>query len=205
MKHLTQALLKKVKESISLRNTHTEEYTDSFRQAETFITATIKGQLEFIPMQLLFIRNNKYQILMEIKAVFGTGIEHAQLDDMLIKFYNDHNLKRDIESISDSVTYHVKPLTSAQTFDSGPLDWDKIESLSAYAGEAYRASDEQLKLIGHDFGDFIMQPTNQWAEGIVIDDLIMERERYWQVAGHYKAFTWAKIKHNKHTDKHVFF
>ena len=205
MKHLTQALLKKVKESISLRHTHTEEYTDSFRQAETFITATINGQLEFIPLQLLFIHNNKYQILMEIKAVFGNGIEHAQLDDMLIKFYNDHNLKRDIESISDSVTYHVKPLTSAQTVYSGPLDWDKIEGLSAYAGDAYKASDEQLKAIGHDFGNFIMQPTNQWGEGIVIDDFIMERERYWQVAGHYKAFTWAKIKHNKHADKHVFF
>ena len=62
MKNLTQALLKKVKESISLRTSHSEEYTESFRQAETFITATINGQLEFIPLQLLFIQNNKYQI-----------------------------------------------------------------------------------------------------------------------------------------------
>ena len=205
MKNLTQALLKKVKGSISLRDTHSEEYIESFRQAETFITATINGQLEFIPLQLLFIQNNKYQILMEIEAVFGSGIEHAQLDDLLIKFYNDHSLKRDIESISDSVKYHVKPQASPQEKSSGPLNWDKIESLSGYGGQAYKASDEQLKAVGHDFADFIMHPTNQWGEEILNDGYIMERERYWQVAGHFKSFTWAKIKNRNHTDKHVFF
>ena len=205
MKNLTQTLLKKVKVSIALRNTHSEEYIESFRQAETFITATINGQLEFIPLQLLFVKNNKYQILMEIEAVFGAGIEHAQLDDMLIKFYNDNSLKRDIESISDSVKYHVKPQSSGQEKTSGPLNWDKIEGLSAYGGQAYKASDDQLKAVGQDFADFIMHPTNQWGEEILHDGYIMERERYWQVAGHYKSFTWAKIKHSKHTDKHVFF
>ena len=109
MKEITNSLLKKVKASISIRDSNYDAYVESFRQAETFITATIKGQLEFIPLQLLFLNNNKYQIMMEVKAVFGNGTEHRQLDDLLIKFYNDHNLKRDIDSISDSVKYHIKP------------------------------------------------------------------------------------------------
>jgi len=205
MKELTQSLLKKVKESILLRDSHSEDYIETFRQAEIFITATINGQLEFIPLKLLFINNNKYQILLEIEAVFGEGIEHAQLDDLLIKFYNDHNLKRDIESISDSVKYHVKPIASPKSKPSGILDWNKIAQLGQYAGEAYKASDPHLKEVGKDFATYIMHPTNHWGEEVLMDDYVMERERYWQVAGHYKSFTWAKIKHNKYAKEQVFF
>ena len=205
MKDLTQSLLKKVKESVSLRNSHSEDYIAAFRQAERFITATINGQLEFVPLQLLFIYNNKYQILMEIEAVFGVGIEHAQLDDLLIKFYNDHDLKRDIDSIANSVKYHIKPKTGWQDGDTGPIHWDKIEELSKYSGQPYKASDENLKKVGQEFATYLMYPTNEWGEAIVPKNYVLERERYWQVAGHFKSFTWAKIKHKNHADKQLFF
>ncbi len=205
MKELTQLLLKKVKESVALRDTHPQEYVASFKQAEVFITATINGQLEFVPLQLLFINHNKYQITMEVKAVFGEGIEHSQLDDLLIKFYNDHNLKRDIDSISDSVRYHVKPQTGRKTYSPGIIDWQQIERLAKYAGNPYKATDEKLKAVGQDFANFLMHPTNAWGEAILPDGYVLERERYWQVAGHFKSFTWAKIKHQKHADKQLFF
>lgn len=205
MQELTQSLLKKVKSSVSLRETQPTVYTDAFKQAETFITATINGQLEFVPLQLLFENHNKYQILMEIKAVFGNGVEHAQLDDMLIKFYNDHDLKRDIDSISDSVKYHIKPQKESEAGSGGHFDWDHISRLGEYAGSAYKATDESLKAIGNDFAQFIMHPTNQWGEDVLPDGYAIERERYWQVAGYFKSFTWAKLKLTKHTDKQVFF
>ena len=205
MKEITNSLLNKVKASISVRETNSEAYIESFRQAETFITATIKGQLEFVPLQLLFINNNKYQIIMEVKAVFGNGVEHSQLDDLLIKFYNDHHLKRDIDSISDSVKYHLKPQGSVSISSSGLFDWAQIESLAAYAGQSYKASDKKLKDIGQSFAEQIMHPTNIWGESVLPDGFVMERERYWQVAGKYKSFTWAKIKHEKYTDEQVFF
>ena len=98
MKEITNSLLNKVKASINVRESNHNGYVESFRQAETFITATINGKLEFVPLPLLYLNNNKYQIHMEVKAVFGDGVEHSQLDDLLIKFYNDHNLKRDIDN-----------------------------------------------------------------------------------------------------------
>jgi hypothetical protein len=204
MKELTKSLLEKVKESINLRTSNPDVYIESYRQAETFITATINGQLEFIPFQLLYINHNKYQILMEIRAVFGHGIEHAQLDDLLIKFYNDHNLKRDLDSISDSVKYLIKPREKTPKAEPGLFDWASIESLSKYAGQNYKAGDEKLKDIGHQFADKIMHPTNSWGEAVVPDGYQLERERYWQVAGKFKSFTWAKIKHQKHIEKQIF-
>ena len=205
MKEITDSLLNKVKASISVRETNSEAYIESFRQAETFITATIKGQLEFVPLQLLFINNNKYQILMEVKAVFGNGVEHSQLDDLLIKFYNDHHLKRDIDSITDSVKYHLKPQANVAISPGGLFDWSQIESLAPYAGQSYKASDTILKDIGQNFAEQIMHPTNIWGESVLPEGFVMERERYWQVAGNYKSFTWAKIKHKKYTDEQVFF
>ena len=205
MKELTNQLLKKVKTSIQIRETDPDAYLEAFRQAETFITATINGQLEFIPLELLFIQHNKYQILLEVGAVFGEGVEHAQLDDLLIKFYNDHDLKRDIDSITDSVRYHVKPTAPAATQTKGLIDWTKLSELAQYAGIPYRASDSALKSVGQDFAEFIMHPTNDWAEQIVPENYVLEKERYWQVAGNFKSFTWAKIKHQEHQEKQVFF
>ena len=205
MKEITNSLLKKVKASISIRESNSDAYIESFRQAETFITATIKGQLEFVPIQLLFFNNNKYQILMEVKAVFGNGVEHSQLDDLLIKFYNDHHLKRDIDSISDSVKYHIKPQEKIAISAAGLFDWSQIESLAPYAGQSYKASDKNLKDIGQSFAEQIMHPTNIWGESVLPEGFVMERERYWQVAGKYKSFTWAKIKHKKFIDEQVFF
>jgi len=205
MKEITNSLLKKVKASISVRDSNYDAYIESFRQAETFITATIKGKLEFVPLQLLFLNNNKYQILMEVKAVFGNGTEHSQLDDLLIKFYNDHNLKRDIDSISDSVKYHVKPQEHVLASGSGLFDWSQIERLGSYAGQSYKANDPTLKEVGQSFAEQIMHPTNIWGESVLPDGYMMERERYWQVAGKYKSFTWTKLKHKKYVDEQIFF
>ncbi len=205
MKTLTDNLLRKVKKSIGLRDTHPEDYIEAFRQADTFITATINGQLEFVPLELLFLNHNKFQILMEVKAVFGEGVEHPQLDDLLIKFYNDHNLKRDIERISASVKYHIKPRQQSEPANMGIIDWQQLNRLAAYAGQPYKASDPTLKAIGEDFANFIMHPTNAWGELVLPDGYVLEKERYWQVAGYYKSFTWAKIKHQQYADKQLFF
>lgn len=205
MKEITSSLLNKVKASISVRETNSDAYIESFRQAETFITATIKGQLEFVPLQLLFLNNNKYQIMMEVKAVFGNGVEHSQLDDLLIKFYNDHYLKRDIDSISDTVKYHLKPQENVTISAGGLFDWSQVESLAPYAGQSYKASDKKLIDIGQSFAEQIMHPTNIWGESVLPEGFEMERERYWQVAGKYKSFTWAKIKHKKYVDEQIFF
>jgi hypothetical protein len=205
MNEITNSLLNKVKSSISARESNHDAYVESFRQAEIFITATINGQLEFVPLQLLFLNNNKYQIQMEVKAVFGNGTEHSQLDDLLIKFYNDHKLKRDIDSITDSVKYHIKPQKHAPTSTTGLFDWSQLESLAPYAGQSYKANDNELKEVGQHFAEQIMHPTNIWGESVLPDGFVMERERYWQVAGKYKSFTWAKIKHERYTEEHVFF
>lgn len=205
MEELTNQLLKKVKASIQIRETDPDAYLEAFRQPETFITATINGKLEFVPLELLFISHNKYQILLEVGAVFGQGIEHAQLDDLLIKFYNDHDLKRDIDSISGSVHYHIKPQGRKAEQSAGLFDWLKLDQLSGFAGAAYHASDDSLKATGQSFAEHIMHPTNEWAEQIVPAGYTLEKERYWQVAGNFKSFTWAKIKHNKHQDQQVFF
>jgi len=205
MKELTNLLLKKVKSSVRIRQSDPDAYTEAFRQAEIFITATIDGSLEFVPLELLYIDNNKYQILLEVGAVFGQGVEHNQLDDMLIKFYNEHDLKRDIDSISGSVLYHIKPQAQGRKSDFSLFNWAKLAELSSYAGIPYRASDESLKVIGQNFAELIMHPTNDWGEQILPDGYILEKERYWQVAGNFKSFTWAKIKHKKHKDAQVFF
>ena len=205
MKALTQSLLQKVKASVSLRDSHPGAYIESYRQAETFITATINGQLEFVPLQILFLNNNKYQILMEIRAVFGRGIEHSQLDDLLIKFYNDYNLKRDIDSISDSVKYHIKPQGEVEKSQTGLFNWPQIENLTEHAGTDYIAGDKNLKEVGKGFADFLMHPTNSWGEQLLPEGYVLERERYWQVAGHFKSFTWAKIKHRKYVSEQLFF
>lgn len=205
MSDLTQSLLRKVKASVSLRDTKPLAYLDSFRQAEEFITATINGVLEFVPLQLLFVNYNKYRILLEVKTVFGDGVEHAQLDDMLIKFYNDHDLKRDIDSITDSVKYHIKPQPVSSKQQGGLFNWDELRALSEYAGVKYKASDEVLKEKGQTFASSIMHPTNEWGSLVVPKGYILEKERYWQVAGSFKSFTWAKIKHEKYKEHQVFF
>jgi len=205
MKELTNLLLKKVKSSVRIRKSNPDAYTETFRQAEIFITATIEGALEFVPLELLYIDNNKYQILLEVSAVFGQGVEHNQLDDMLIKFFNEHDLKRDMDSISDSVRYHIKPQTVGKTNDYSLFNWGKLMELSSYAGVPYKASDDSLKLVGQNFADVIMHPTNEWGLQILPEDYILEKERYWQVAGNFKSFTWAKIKHKKHKEAQVFF
>jgi hypothetical protein len=205
MKEITTSLLNKVKSSITIRDSHPEAYIESFRQAETYITATINGQLEFVPLPLLFLNNNKYQIIMEVLAVFGNGTEHSQLDDLLIKFYNEHDLKRDIDSISDSVKYHIKPQKHVISTEASLFDWSQIENLAPYAGQAYKAGDAGLKQVGKSFAEQIMRPTNIWGESVLPDGFVMERERYWQVAGKYKSFTWAKIKHERHVDEQIFF
>jgi hypothetical protein len=143
--------------------------------------------------------------LLEVGAVFGTGVEHAQLDDLLIKFYNDHNLKRDIDSITGSVRYHIKPQPQSADSGKGLFDWGKMQALAEYAGIPYRASDATLKPIGQDFAEFIMHPTNDWAEQIVPAGYILEKERYWQVAGNFKSFTWAKLKDEQFQEHQVFF
>jgi len=67
------------------------------------------------------------------------------------------------------------------------------------------ASDPHLREIGKKFGDKIVIPTNYWAANIELEGFEYEQERYWQVAGAFKKFTWAKFFKKRLKDKKVFF
>lgn len=206
MNQLGKNLLTEVKRSISLRTESPDVYADSFRSANSFITATINGKVEFVPLDLLAVSRNKLLVQLEVATVFGKPEERSDLDDLLIKFYKDHNLKRDINSMNSSVGYFIKPVPVLEKKkDADFFNQEDINKLAPYAGKKYQANDAFLKDLGHIFSQSVMQPTNKWGALVQPEGYVLESERYWQVAGHFKTFTWAKLTREEYQDKHVFF
>lgn len=206
MNEIGKNLLRQVKESLSVRDSNPEVYASAFTEAKRFITATINGKLEFIPLNLLAVTKGRVLVELEVAYVFGQPEQRPDLDDHLIKFYTDHGLKRILTGYDEAVEYYIKPIDAqplkrADTF----FQQGVIEKLSAYAGKKYLASDPFLKDLGAQYAEFIMQPTNKWGADVLMPGYELETERYWQVAGRFKTFTWAKLYREEYRDKQIFF
>jgi len=206
MASLAEILLEKVKETVNLQSSNRPLYEASFETAGEFVAATIGGKLEFVPVSLLLTTHDLYLTNFEIEEVFGVPEQHPQLDDRLIAFYKENNLKRDIQNMTDPVLYYVKPRPSIdKDTEDDFFDTEGLIDLAGYAGKSYSAKDQALVAIGQRFAELVMSKTNQWAEKLTLDGFQIETERYWQVAGYFKTFTWAKIFKKDTRDKRIFF
>ena len=204
MPNTANQLLQKVKNAINLRNTDNETYKSTFQNPISYITATIGGQQEFIPISLLCIANNKYETLLELHQVFGNPEENEGLTNRLKDFYSQHGIMLPQALHNVTIEYYIKPVPQTEVipfFDSA-----SIEKLSNYAGTRYKASDAFLKDLGNTYAHNIVDKTNNWAKSLLLPKgYSIEDERYWQVAGRFKSFTWAKIYNEKHKEKKIFF
>ena len=198
-------LLQKVKEALQLRTSDFDQYKTFFNNPGSFITATIGGQQEFVPIALLCKNYERYQTLLDLFLVFGEPEPSELLNSRLHTFYEQHGLPWPSEKIQAvPPTYYVRPVPQQ---DSKPFfTINSIEKLSTYAGTSYKASDAFLKDLGATYAEEVVDKTNNWAQAIALPEgYQLEPERYWQVAGRFKAFTWAKIYAQKYKDKKIFF
>jgi len=196
-----------------------EIYEKYYKNSTKFIVAKIKGQTEFIPEDLLVAesKGKSKKTTNNLVKFFGEALPNSQMDELLVKFYRSHNLKRSLDNIEDEIRYytksHSKELEKKEYAVASPVMHNEIKFFSQksigkctqYAGEVYMASDPHLREIGKKFGDKIVIPTNYWAANIELEGFEYEQERYWQVAGVFKKFTWAKFFRKRLKDKKVFF
>jgi len=214
-------LLRKLAGLLALRDDPegVEIYEKYYRNSTKFIVAKIKGQTEFIPEDLLVAesKGNRKKTTNNLVKFFGEPLPNSPMDEHLARFYRSHSLKRSLDNIEDEIRYYTKSqsksLANEEEAVVTPALHDGIKFFSQksikkciqYAGEAYMASDPHLKEIGKKFGDKIVIPTNYWASNIALEGFEYEQERYWQVAGAFKKFTWAKLYRKGLKDKKVFF
>lgn len=201
---IASQLLSKVRNALLLRDTDNVAYVASFKHPKYFITATINGKQEFVPISLIGKVYDRYQTLLEIFQVFGNAETNAGLNMRLKEFYKLHGMEWP-QAVDDSmIGYYIKP--KQQTDQKPFFDVSTIEKLSNYAGATYKASDAFLKDLGNTYADKVVDTTNLWANSLSIPNgYTVEQERYWQVAGRFKSFTWAKIYKEEYEDKKVFF
>lgn len=204
MSNTASQLLQKVKESIQLRQTDADSYNSSYLNPTSFITATIGGKQEFVPIDLLCKNQDRYQTLLELFQVFGFPEPNSELNNRLNGFYNEQGLEWSTDFNNTNITYYVKP---APKNEDGPFFASStIDKLSNYAGTNYKASDAFLKDLGNTYANEIVDKTNHWVDLLTIPNgYVIEHERYWQVAGRFKSFTWAKIYKEEYKDKKLFF
>ena len=74
MDRIGKNLLKEVKNAITLRTDNPTTYSSAFTVANRFITATINGQLEFVPLDLLAI--DKSRVLVDIEVGYVLSLIH---------------------------------------------------------------------------------------------------------------------------------
>jgi hypothetical protein len=118
--------------------------------------------------------------------------------------YNQYDLDWPEEDSEYEIKYYVKPAPQSELVPF--FNASTIEKLSQYAGTNYKASDAFLKDLGNTYAIEIVDKTNEWVESIDLPTgYVLEHERYWQVAGRFKSFTWAKIYKEEHAEKKVFF
>lgn len=203
MSNIASQLLQKVKESIQLRSQNLDSYKSSFTNPSSYITATIGGQQEFVPISLLCENNDKYETLLNLYRVFGSPEANISLTSRLKDFYVLNNIEWPADINEAEIKYYVKPVPNSEkdAFFSAAA----LEKLSNYAGTAYKASDAFLKDLGNAFAIEVVDKTNEWVNSLnVPSGYTIEAERYWQVAGRFKSFTWAKIYKEDDKDKKVF-
>ena len=204
MSNIASQLLQKVKESIKLRQTDVDSYNSYYKNPSSFITATIGGKQEFIPISLICKNYDTYQTLLELFQVFGNPAINIELNERLKTFYDGHDLEWKSDANRVEIKYYVKPAPKNES--SSFFKSSIIDKLSSYAGTHYKASDAFLKDLGNTYADEIVDKTNDWADSIDLPaGYVIEHERYWQVAGRFKSFTWAKVYKEEHKDKKIFF
>ena len=204
MQNIASQLLQKVKNTILTRDSDIANYVESFANPKSFITATINGKQEFVPISLLGEVYDKYHTLLDIYRVFGAPETNAGLNMRLKEFYAQHGIEWPADTQEDKIGYYIRPKGGQ---DEGAFfDIAALEKLSNYAGTRYKASDAFLKDLGNTYADHIVDKTNEWVDKIDIPDgYVIEHERYWQVAGRFKSFTWAKVYKEEYQDKKTFF
>ena len=173
------------------------EYVNSFKEETVFIHIVN----EFIPIGLMndSIKNELLKSMDEAQV-------NSETDKALSLFYKKHNLKRDIHNITDSINYLEIPSRTALTnaIEDDFIDIKLLISLCKYESRPYKATDQTLKAIGQRMGSTILQPTNFWLDHLPFYSYHKEPERYWQVAGSFKQYTWGKLFLPQHKDKKVF-
>ncbi len=203
MVNTASELLAKVKSSIQQRTQDPERYKSAFNQPKGFITATIVGKQEFIPISLLCKNNDRYQILLDLFQVFGEPEANLDLDKRLEGFYSEHGMGW-LKDPQEDIKYYVQPKQQVATAPF--FNHSVIEKLSKYAGTRYKASDAFLKDLGNTYAAEIVDKTNVWVNAITLPpNYAIEPERYWQVAGRFKSFTWAKIYKEEFKEQKIFF
>jgi len=203
MSNTANELLAKVKQSIQLRANESDIYKSSFINSNSFITATILGKQEFLPISLLYKNHNRYQTLLDLYQIFGEPEANLGLNKRLKDFYKEHSIAGFNEN-EENITYYVRPTppNPINAFFSN----EAIEKLSNYAGTRYKASDAFLKDLGTTYAEEIVEKTNVWVDLLTLPmGYVIEHERYWQVAGRFKSFTWAKIYKEDFKDQKIFF
>lgn len=185
---------------INLREADSQQrqrYIDSFKNETKFIQILN----EFIPLSIVIASAKN-----ELTSIYNEGKANAESDRQLSLFYKKHNLKRDIHNINDTITYIIIPSISelSGSINEGFIDIKLLNSLCKYQGRPYKATDQTLKAIGQRMGSTILQPTNYWLEQLPFYTYHKEPERYWQVAGSFKQYTWGKLFMPQHKDKKVF-
>lgn len=204
MSNTVSQLLQKVKESIQLRELEPDAYKYSFLEPTSFITATIGGQQEFVPIDLLCKKNVRYQTLLELYQVFGAPESSLELTKRLKAFCAQLGIEWLSATDESEIKYYVKPVPRNEIIPF--FKASTIDKLSNYAGTHYKASDAFLKDLGTTYAEEIVEKTNEWVDSVTIPSgYVIEQERYWQVAGRFKSFTWAKIYKEEHKNKKIFF
>ena len=95
-------------------------------------------------------------------------------------------------------------LAESEPIDVDFIDFKMLTSLCKYQGRKYSAQDKTLNAIGQQMSLQVLQKTNAWLNALPFFGFHEEPERYWQVAGSFKQFTWGKLFLPFHEDKKVF-
>ena len=172
-------------------------YQESYKTASKFLIY----KEEFIPFNLIELVNLDGITIRELTDKYGTAQVTTAHDKSLSAFYKNHNLKRDINHIVDSIAYLV--ITGLEATQDN-FDIDMLERLAPNHSQPYSAKEHQLREIGQHIGDHILTPTNEWLTRLQIDGFEHAPERYWQVAGVFKKRLWGKLQRTDHLDKKIF-
>ena len=185
----------KLDELIANRNGSKIEQ-ELYQQAFMSENAFIKYNEEFIPFGLI-----KKKTQQELLDQYGPLVIDLSIDNELSSFFKKHRLKRDFHFISDNISYLIveNALNHNDFFDV-----KMVQSLCKYQGRTYKATDQTLKAIGQKMGEHVLQTTNYWLEQLPFSNYELEQERYWQVAGSFKQFTWGKLFLPGQSEKKIF-
>lgn len=202
-----------------------KDYKKAFKKASLFVVKNEEATAtEYIPFNLIsqFAGTGKKKLKAAFEAQFGKPQEDKDICDDLYYFCELHGLKVPaIKGDGPLLFFSKNTFKARKKIASNSLQKEavapkqekvppffnrkKILQYAIYGGTKYQASDEHLRQVGSGISQYIVAPTNHWLQLSCPEGFITEPERYWQVAGNFKDFTWGKILKAVHKDKRVFF